>query len=111
MRQTGAGGARGFRDRARAEILNHVEFLLPGLEQDRHEVDDGIGALDSPVNGPPVAQIRLNGLNLPDIAERLQMARQIGSPARDTHPIAPPGKRPDRMAADESRSAEDRDEP
>jgi hypothetical protein len=51
--------------------------------QDADEVDDVVGAFDGAVDRPAHAQVGLDRLDLADIAERLQMAGEIG-PAQAT---------------------------
>ena len=57
-----------------------------------------------------VAQIGLHGMDLPDLAERLQMAGQFRPPHRDPDAVIALGQRPDHVAAQKARSAENRDE-
>src|SRR5690606_28344299 len=56
------------------------------------------------------AKIGLHRLDLADIAERLDMKREIGVAHRDPHAIAALGQRAHDMAADETAAAENRDE-
>jgi hypothetical protein len=53
---------------------------------DAHQVDHGLSALDGASDRVWKAQIGLDGVDLPDFAQRLQMSCKLGPPYRDSHP-------------------------
>ena len=110
MGEPGLAGARRFGDGACAEILHIAKVLAAGLEQDADQVDHMVGALDGAVDRPAHAHIGLHRLDLPDIAERLQMAGKVGPPGRDADAIAAPGERAHHMPPDEAGAAENGDQ-
>ena len=107
MGEAGADRARGFGHRAGAELVHGVEFLPAGLMQDGDQIDDMVGALHGAVDRPAHAHIGLHRLDLADIAERLQMAGEIGPAHGDPDAVAALGQRPHDMAADKAGAAED----
>ena len=109
MGQPGLGGAGGLGNGAGAEILDAVEVLAAGRVHDADQVDDMVGALDGAVDRPADADIGLDGHDLPDSAERLQMAGDVGPARRDADAVAALGERP-HHAADEAWSAENGDQ-
>ena len=64
-----------------------------------------VGALHGAVDRPADAQIGLHRLDLADIAERLQMAGELGAARRDADAVAALGQRPDDMPAEKARAA------
>ena len=105
-----AGGAGRLGHGAGAEGLHGVEALTAAFRENTDEIDDGVGALDGAVDRPAIAQIGLHRHDLADRAERLHMAGEIGSAHRDADAPAALRQRTDRMAADETGPAEDRDQ-
>jgi hypothetical protein len=57
-----------------------------------------------------IAQIGLHGVDLPDAAERLQEAGELGAAYRDTDAVAELGQRAHDVAAEKARAAEHGDE-
>ncbi len=57
-----------------------------------------------------IAQIRLHGVDLPDLAGGLEVSGQFRPPHRDPDPVIPPAQRADDIPAQKPRSAENRDE-
>ena len=100
--------ARGLGDGARAEHVDRVEALAAGLGKDRDQIDDGIGAVDSAVDRPAIAQVRLHRLHPADHAERLQVAGKVGPAHRRAHAPAALQQRPNDVASDKAGPAEDR---
>jgi hypothetical protein len=80
----GAGGAGRLGDGACAKVLHGGKGLTAALMGNADEVDDIVGALDSPVNRPAHADIGLNRLDLADIASRLDIVLRglDGAPRR-----------------------------
>jgi hypothetical protein len=99
-----------FADRARPEGLDGVKGLPAGLGKDADQVDHRVGADQRPVDRPSIAQVRLDGLDLPDGAERVQVAGQIGPAHRHAHAVTTLGQRMHHVAADKARAPENRDE-
>ena len=105
-----AGRLGGIGDPARRIRLDDVEFLLARLVEDADEIDDGAGAGHRAFDRLPVADVGLNGMDLPHRPQRLQMAGQIGPAHGGAHAVAALGQRADHIAPDEARAAEDRDD-
>ena len=104
------GGPRGFRHGLRAELMDGGEALPPAFVQDADEVDDVVGALDGALDRPAHAQIGLHRLDLPDIAERLEVAGEVGAAAGGADAVAAHGKGTYDVPADEARAAENDDQ-
>ena len=102
MGEAGADRARRFGDGAGAELVHGGEFLPAALMQDGDQIDDVVGALHGAVDRPAHAHIGLHRLDLADIAERLQMAGEIGPAAGDPDAVAALGQRPHDVAADKA---------
>ena len=109
MNQARAGGGR-LRDNGRALRLHRVERLTAALEQDADEIDDDVASCDGGLDRGRIAQVRLHGMDLPDAAERLQMAGEIGPPHRDADAEIAPRQRAHDMAPEEAGAAENRDQ-
>ena len=62
------------------------------------------------LDGGRIAQIGLHGVDLADLAERLQVPGQFRPPHRDPDPVIALGQRPDHVPPQKARSAENRDE-
>ena len=95
---------------APAEFLDGTEALAAAFEEDSHQIDHCVCALHGTRNGTPVAQVRLHGGDLADIAERLEMEGEIGTAHRGAHPVAALRQRPCHVAAEKPGSAKDRDD-
>ena len=83
-----AGRPRRLADGARPEGLHRVKGLAARLGQDADEVHHGVGALHRAVDRPAIAQVRLDRLDLPDRAERLQMAGKVRPAHADADAMA-----------------------
>jgi hypothetical protein len=105
-----AGRPCGLGNGPRPECLNGVESLLAGGRQYSDRVDDRIGSLKSPVNGPAVPQICLNGQDLTRSTERLKVAGQIRAADRGPHTVTAPCQSLNNMPAQETGAAEYSDE-
>ena len=88
MDHAGAGGGRGARDACGAFGLHGVEALLAALEQDADQVDHHVGAAHRGLDRVRIAQVRLHGMDLPDPAERLEMAREVRPAHRRADAVA-----------------------
>src|SRR5882762_2546259 len=100
------GLARGTGDSARAGHMYGLEGLPSRLGHDARKVDHSRGAVDGASNRIWKAHIGLHGIDLPDIAQRLQMSGQIGASHRRAHPPAIACKRLHRMSSGKTRPAE-----
>ena len=106
----GAGRLCGFRHMTCALVLDRVESLLAGREQDADEIDDRVCPLRGGKKRVGIAHIGLDGVDLPDPAKRLEMAGKLRTPDRHPHARAGLGDGADHVAADEARAAIDRHE-
>src|SRR5262249_1059027 len=93
-----------------AEAVHRIEALAAGLEQDADQIDDHVAAANGSRDRGPVADVGLDRVNLADAAERLEMTGQIWPADRNADARALPPERLHDMAAEKSRSAEDRDQ-
>ena len=82
---------------------------LPGREN-ADEIDRGFGPAQRGGERIGIADIGLDGMDLADVAERLQMECEVGTPRGDADAPAVARQRPDDMPADEARAAEYRDD-
>jgi len=98
----GAGPARGLRDMLGAFVLHRLEALLAGGKQDAHQIDDGVGPVCCCEQRLREAYIGLHGIDLPDPAQRLQMAGELRPAHGDAHTRAGLGDGADHVAADEA---------
>ena len=105
-----AVGCGGERDLLGAERLHGVETLPSALEQDADQVDDDVGVAHGRFDGTGVPHIGLDGVDLPDPAERLQVPGEVRPAHRDADAVVALGQRPDQVAAEEAGAAEDRDQ-
>ncbi|VVT30781.1 hypothetical protein HOE425_333507 [Hoeflea sp. EC-HK425] len=110
MGQAGASRPGRFRHSAGAELLNRTEGVPARFEQDTDAVDDMVRTNDSPVDRIPVSQIGLNGDNLANPAQWLQVTGKIGAADRHADTVTALGERTHNMAANEAGPAKDRDE-
>ena len=86
------------------------KVCAPLSEQDADEIDHPARALDGLVDRGAVAQIAAHGMDLADIAERLQMMRRVRIAADDADAVAALCQRAHDVAADETGAADDGDE-
>ena len=84
--------------------------LGAALGQDADQIDGDVGIAHRGLDRGRVAQIGLHGVDLADLAERLQMPGQFRPPHRDPDPVIALGQRPDHAAAQKAGSSENRDE-
>src|SRR5262249_46704520 len=98
------------RDRTGAFGLHRLEALRAAFEQDADQVDDDVGLVDHRVDRAWVADVGLEGVDLADPAERLQMTGQFGAAHRDADAVVALGERPDHVPAEEAGAPEDGDE-
>ena len=110
MHHPRADRAGGFRHRAGARTLHRVEFLRAALGQDADQVDGGMAVAHRGLDRGRIAQVRLHGVDLADLAERLQMPGEFRAAHRDPDAVIALGQRADHMPPDKARSAENRDE-
>ena len=103
-------GRGGERHLLGAERLHGVEALPAALEQDADQVDDDVGVAHGRLDRAGVPHVGLHGMDLPDPAERLQVAGEIRPAHRDADAVVALGQRPHQVAAEEARAAEDRDQ-
>ena len=105
-----SGFARGLGDGAGAFGLHGVEGLLAPGRENADEIDRGFGAAQRGGERIGIADIGLNGVDLADAAERLQMEGEVGTPRRDADAPAVARQRANQMAAEEAGAAEDGDD-
>ena len=98
------------RDRLGAGALHRVEALAAALGQDADQIDDDVGVARRGLDRAGMAQVGLHGVDLPDPAERLQMAGELRPAHRDADAVMALGERADHVAAEEARAAENGDE-
>ena len=106
MDQPRPGRRRGLRDVVRAFRLHRLEALLAALEQDADQVDHHVGAAHRGLHRGRVAQIGLHRVDLPDLPERLQVAREVRPAHRRADAVARARQRPHHVAAEEPGAAE-----
>ena len=92
-------------------MLNGVELLRARLPQYADEIDGGFRIPQGMGDRIWIAQIGLHRMNLPDLAERLQMKREIGAAHGDPDPPAALRQGAHHMPADKARTAKDRHKP
>ena len=110
MHHSRADGIGGFRHRARAGALHRVEFLRAALGQNADQIDGGMAVAHRGLDRGRIAQIGLHGVDLADLAERLQMPGEFRAAHRDPDAVIALGQRPHHMPPDKARSAENRDQ-
>src|SRR6478609_9345239 len=91
-------GARRLCHRAGAHGLHRLESLRTALGQDADQIDRGMRAAHRGLDGFRVAQIGLHGMDLADLAERLQMACKFRAPHRDPDTVVALAERADYVA-------------
>ena len=99
-----------FATACRAFALHGVKGLRAALGQNADEIDGDMRIAHRGRDRGRIAHIGLHGVDLTDLAERLQMARQFGPAHRDADAIITLGQRAHDMPADKTRSAENRDQ-
>jgi hypothetical protein len=97
-------------DGPRARHVHGLERLGPRLCRDADQIDDDVGAFQRPRQGRGIAQVGLHGMDLADIAHRLQMTGEIGAAHGRADAPFLAGQRPDGVPAEEARAAKHRDE-
>ena len=110
MHHPGADAAGGLRHGVRALALHGVKGLRAALGQDADQIDGDMGIAHRGLDRGRIAQIGLDGVDLADLAERLQMPGELRPPHRDPDPVIALGQRPDHVPPQKARSAENRDE-
>jgi hypothetical protein len=86
--------------------MQRGEFLPARFVEHRDKIDDMVGALHGPLHRPRHAHIGLHSADLADIAERLQVTREVGPPAADPHLVAALCERPHDMTSQKAGAAE-----
>jgi hypothetical protein len=71
-------------------VVNRVETLGARLMQYANQIDGGLGIAQHTGDRVSIAHIRLNGMDLADLAKRLQMKREIEPSRGDPDPPASP---------------------
>jgi len=104
MHHPRADGAGGLGHRARAGTHHRVEGLGAALGQNTDEVNGDAGVAHGGLDGARIAQIGLHGVDLADLAERLQNARRVPAAAPDPDAVIALGKRPDHAPPQKTRS-------
>ena len=110
MHHPRADGAGGLRHRARAGSYDRVEGLGATLGQNTDEVNGDVGIAHGGLDGGRIAQIGLHGVDLADLAERLQMPGKLRPPHPDPDAVIALGQRPDHAPSQKARSPENRDQ-
>ena len=103
-------GTRGLGHGARARALHRIEGLRAAFGQDADQIDGDVGIAHRGLDRSRVAQIGLHGVDLADLAERLQMPGQFRPPHRHPDPVIALAERANHASAHEPRSAENRDQ-
>jgi hypothetical protein len=79
--------------------MDGVKTLTATLEQDSHEIDDDLRVAGGGFNRRSVPQIGLDGIDLSDTSERLQVPGQFRPADGDANAIVALGERANHMAA------------
>ena len=103
-------GGRGLRHGGGALDVNSIESLRAAACKDADQVDDDARAAGRGLHRRRIAQVGLHGVDLADLAERLQVSRQFGPAHADADAITPLGQRADDMPPQKTRAAEHGDE-
>lgn len=82
----------------------------PRLEQDTHQIDDGVGPRDDRCNARRVADVDAHRSDLADIAHRLQELGLFDVAHRDVDAVAGARQTTHEMAAEEAGAAEHGDQ-
>ena len=110
MDEPRARGGRRARDDAGALGLHRLKSLPAAFEQYADEIDDDCGVAGRGLDRFRITHVGLNGVDLSDAPERLEMTREIGPAYRDANAIVPLRQRPHHVAAQEPGAAENRHE-
>jgi hypothetical protein len=105
-----ADGRRGARHGFGTEGLHRIESLPPVLEQNADEIDHHIRLARSRLDRGGMTHIGLHGMDLADLAERLQEAGKLGAADGDANAVAEFRQRAHDVTAEEARAAEYGDE-
>ena len=90
--------------------LHGVEGLRAALGEDADEIDGDVGVAHRGLDRGRVAQIGLHGVDLADLAERLQMPGQFRPPHRHPDPVIALAERADHASPQKARPSENRDQ-
>ena len=101
------GGCR-LRHGIRAFRLDGVEGLRAGLRQDADEIDGDIGPAHRGLDRGRVTQVGLNRVDLPDLAERLEVTGELGPAHRHADAVIAFAQRPHHGAAQKAGPAKNR---
>ena len=101
MDEARANGLGGPRHRCRSFRLHGVEALAAPFEQDPDQIDDHVGVAHRRLDRLRKTQIRLDRMDLPDPAQRLQMEGQLRPAHGDADEVAAVSQRADHVAAEE----------
>jgi hypothetical protein len=108
--QAGAGGTRRRRHRRGALVLDGFEGLGARFGENADEIDHHRAAARRRGDRFGIAQVGLDGMDLADLAERLEVAGEVGPPHRDPDAVVALGQRPHHVPADKARAAENGDQ-
>ena len=103
-RNTGLRGRLG--NRLGTFQVDRVERLAAGRGEDADEVDNRVGALDGGGDGVGVAHVGLDGVDLADVAHRLEVARKVGAAHGGADAPTGTSERSHCVAADKTRATE-----
>ena len=92
----------------RAIHMQRLEGLAAAFSQNSHQIDHGAGTIDRPSHRFGIADIGLDGHDLPWPAQRLEVPRQVRTPLCRPDAVAAPRQKPDGVPAHEARRAKDR---
>ena len=102
------GTGRGAGQTAHALHMDRIEALPSALLQDAHQIDDRVDALHGCGDRTLMANIGGDGHDLGDVAQWLQEKGMVRPAHGDAHDPAALGQPLHDVAADETRSAENR---
>ena len=94
------------RHRLGAQGVHRIEFLPPALEQDPDQIDDHIRVARSCLHRALMAHVGLHGMDLPDLAQRLQEAGKLGPAHSDADTVAELRERAHDVTAEKAGAAE-----
>ena len=106
-----AGRPRGLGHGPSALDVDGLEALAAALGQDADEVHRDLGVAQRRGERGGVAHVGLHGLDLTDAAERLEIVGEVGAAAAGPDAKARAGQRPDDVAPQKARAAEDGHQP
>src|SRR5580692_6615302 len=93
MDHSRAHGGGSLRHGARAFRLHGLESLWARWRQDADEVDGDVSAAHRGLDGSRITQVGLNGVNLTDLAERLEVTGKLRPTHRDPNAVVALAKR------------------